>query len=95
MFRERSLFAFGSLRSFASAILHGTELIAHAEEGLNSVELANAMLYSSLTHSDVKLPLDGDAFWAKLQELIEHSSFQKTEGKNMTAGDDFSKSFAN
>ena len=85
----------GILENFASAILHGTELIAHAEEGLNSVELANAMLYSSLTHSDVKLPLDGDAFWAKLQELIEHSSFQKTEGKNMTAGDDFSKSFAN
>jgi predicted dehydrogenase len=67
------------LENFADAILTGTELIAPAEEGIRSVELANAMLYSSLLRQPVDLPLDGAAFEQQLMKLIESSTFTKTE----------------
>ena len=61
-------------KNFANAILSGEKLIAPAEEGIRSVELANAMLYSSLTGSTIELPLDGAAYEAKLLELITNST---------------------
>ena len=67
----------GILENFADAILTGAPLIAPAEEGINSVELANAMLYSSLLGRPVDMPLDGAAYEAKLQELIATSTFKK------------------
>lgn len=65
------------IENFAEAILHGAELIAPAEEGIHSVELANAILYSSLVGGPVELPLDGAAYERKLQELIENSAFSR------------------
>jgi predicted dehydrogenase len=67
------------LENFVDAILEGTELIAPAEEGIRSVELANAMLYSSLLQQPVDLPLDGAAFEQELMKLIESSTFIKPE----------------
>jgi predicted dehydrogenase len=64
----------GILRNFADAILHGAPLIAPAEEGIHSVELANAMLYSTFTGKTVELPLDGAAYERHLQELISRSA---------------------
>jgi predicted dehydrogenase len=61
------------LENFADAILEGAPLIAPAEEGIHSVELANAMLYSSLTCAPVDLPLDGAAFERALNQLIENT----------------------
>jgi predicted dehydrogenase len=61
------------LQNFIDAILDGAPLIAPAEEGIHSVELANAMLYSSLTGESVKMPLDGAAFERRLQQLIAES----------------------
>lgn len=61
------------LRNFAEAILKGVPLVAPAEEGIHSVELANAMLYSHLTAAEVVIPLDGWAYEAKLKELITGS----------------------
>ena len=58
------------LENFAEAILNGTQLIAPAEEGIYSVELANAMLYSSLKRETINLPLDGKAYEKQLKELI-------------------------
>jgi predicted dehydrogenase len=69
------------LENFADAILEGAELIAPAEDGICSVELANAMLYSSLLHQPVDLPLDGAAFEQELMKLIEHSTFAKPEAR--------------
>ena len=79
------------LQNFIEAILDGAPLIAPGEEGLHSVELANVMLYSSLTGQTVELPMDGAAFERKLQQLIAESKFEKKviEIKN----DDFTKSF--
>lgn len=67
----------GVTQNFVDAILDQTPLIAPAEEGMNSVELANAMIYSSLEHSTVELPLDSGVYEAKLQELIANSTHVK------------------
>lgn len=58
----------GILRNFAEAIQHGKPLIAPATEGVYSVELANAMLHSTFTHSPVELPLDAAAYEAELKK---------------------------
>jgi len=82
------------LENFADAILTGSELIAPAEEGINSVELANAILYSSLCGKPVNLPLDSAVFEEKLRELIETSAFEKGAVVNsqVDMGDSFSMS---
>lgn len=64
-------------QSFVDAILDGTPLIAPGEEGIRSVELANAMLYSAFTNNTVELPIDAAAYEQKLQQLIAESRFVK------------------
>ncbi|WP_309380901.1 Gfo/Idh/MocA family protein [Cerasicoccus frondis] len=54
------------LSNFAAAILQGEPLVAPAVEGIHSVELANAMLYSTFQKQAVTLPLDGQAYEAEL-----------------------------
>ena len=79
------------LQNFTDAILDGTPLLVPGAEGIRSVELANAMLYSSLQAETVELPLDAGAFEGKLEELIAGS---KREKKVVAiAGEDFTKSF--
>ena len=78
-------------QNFVDAILDGAPLIAPGAEGLHSVELANAMLYSSLTEQTITLPLDGAAYEAKLQELIARSRFEKKVVA--VEAEDFTKSF--
>jgi predicted dehydrogenase len=58
------------LQNFVDAILDGAALIAPAAEGIHSVELANAMLFSTFRNCTVTLPLDADAYAAALQEKI-------------------------
>jgi len=65
------------VQNFVNAIETGEELIAPAREGIYSVEIANAMLYSSWTDSTVNLPLDGAAYEAALQERIATSRYEK------------------
>ena len=79
------------LENFADAIMGDASLIAPAEEGIHSVELANGMLYSSFLGQTVDLPLDGAAYEVRLQELIATSTFKK-EVKATTAAD-MGKSF--
>ena len=78
-------------QNFVDAILDGTALIAPGEEGIHSIELANAMLYSGLMQQTVELPLDGAAYERKLNELIGASKFEKKVVK--TSNEDFTKSF--
>ena len=65
------------LENFIDAIRNGTDLIAPAEQGIHSVELGNAILYSSLTGAAVDMPLDADAYEKKLNQLIADSTFVK------------------
>ncbi|NLG97080.1 MAG: Gfo/Idh/MocA family oxidoreductase [Chloroflexi bacterium] len=54
-------------RNFHAAILTGSPISASGEQGVMSLELANAMIYSSFTQSVVELPLDRQ----KYSELLE------------------------
>ncbi|MCL1887771.1 MAG: Gfo/Idh/MocA family oxidoreductase [Kiritimatiellaeota bacterium] len=65
------------LQNFTNAILDGTPLIAPAEEGINAVELACGMLYSSFIGKTVDLPLDADAYERHLKKLIAGSKDKK------------------
>jgi len=62
------------LQNFTDAILDGVPLIAPAEEGIKSVELANAMLYSALKNVTVRLPMAASVFDGLLKELISKSN---------------------
>ena len=77
----------GILRNFTEVILDDAPLLAPAVEGIHSVELANAMLYSSMTGETVELPFDGAAYEVRLKELIADSTFQKTTAASPVAFD--------
>jgi hypothetical protein len=79
------------MQNFVDAILDGTPLAVPGAEGIHSVELANVMLYSSLTNATVELPLDGSAYEKRLQELIAGSKIEKKVVA--VAGEDFTQSF--
>jgi predicted dehydrogenase len=65
------------IENFADAVLHGKAPIAPAVEGLQSVMLGNAIMLSSFEKRTLDLPIDGDAYKKKLEELIQTSRFQK------------------
>ncbi len=65
------------LRNFGDAILDGVPLIAPAQEGRASVELANAMILSGLQKRTVSLPLDAAEYETALQGLIRESRHEK------------------
>lgn len=79
------------MQNFVDAILQGEPLIAPGEEGLASVELANAILYSSLTGQTLELPLDGEAYEKRLHELIAGSTLKKKVVE--VSASDFTSSF--
>jgi predicted dehydrogenase len=79
------------MQNFVNAILDDEPLIAPGAEGLHSVELANALLYSSLTEQTLDLPLDGAAYERKLNQLVAESRLEK---KTVAiSSEDFTKSF--
>ncbi|MHB0998895.1 MAG: Gfo/Idh/MocA family protein [Armatimonadota bacterium] len=80
-------------QNYVNAILDGTPLIAPAEEGMKSVEIANSIVYAALTDSTVELPLDSAAYEKKLKELIANSSFVKPEVKARPDAEDVAISF--
>ncbi len=79
------------MQNFVNAILDQEPLIAPGEDGLNSVELANAMLYSSLIEQTIEIPMDSAAFETKLKQLIANSNFEKKVAE--ISGEDFAQSF--
>jgi len=78
-------------QNFVNAILNGEPLIAPGEEGINSVELANVMVFSSLLEQTIELPMSGAAWEKKLNQLIAESKIEKKVVK--VATDDFASSF--
>ena len=65
-------------QNYVDAILDGVPLIAPGEEGINAVELCNAMLFSSFTGKTIDLPIDSAAYERQLKKLIKSSTFKKT-----------------
>jgi predicted dehydrogenase len=79
------------LQNFVNAIQQGEPLIAPGAEGIHSVELANAMVYSSLQNELLELPLDSAAWEAKLKQLIAESKLEKNVMQ--VEASDFTSSF--
>ena len=59
------------LKNFADAVIDGVPLIANAAEGIHSVELANAMIYSAATGKTIELPLKASSYAAWLRKRIK------------------------
>ncbi len=58
------------IQNFVDTINGGAQLIADARDGIRSVELANAMLYSSLNEKSVTLPFDTSLYAQRIEDLI-------------------------
>lgn len=64
-------------RNFARHILFGEPLISPGEEGLRSLELANAIWLSAHTQQPVALPISREAYNAFLAEKRLTSTYVK------------------
>jgi hypothetical protein len=82
----------GILANFVAAILEGSPLIAPAQEGINSLELANAFLLSTLEDRMVQLPIDAALFETHLKKLIGSSNRKKPKVVREVS-DDMNRSF--
>ena len=75
----------GICNNIANAILGLEDVYAPAKDGINGVELANAMHLSSWLGKSVTLPIDGNLFYSELQKKIstskEHKVNEKTEAQ--------------
>ena len=80
------------IQTFADSIQNNTPLVAEGKEGVNSVMLANTMLYSSLINETINLPLNSEAYEQKLKELIANSTFKKNEEVKLNSSS-FTSSF--
>ncbi|MHB1157192.1 MAG: Gfo/Idh/MocA family protein [Phycisphaerales bacterium] len=81
----------GVTTNFINAILHGEPLIAQATEGINGLELGNAMLYSGLTGKPVAIPTPRAKFEQMLKDLAKKSKAAKKA--SVVKGGDFTASF--
>ena len=80
------------IQNFANAILYGEPVIVPATEGIKSVSIGNAIMLSSFQGKPVDLPLDEDAYEARLKQLISTSRYQKPGVAEADA--DLDKSFS-
>jgi predicted dehydrogenase len=81
------------LQNFTNAILKDEKLLSPAEEGIRSVELANAILLSTWQDKTIELPMSSADYERILIEKGEKSTFQKTKVVAKATADDFAKSF--
>lgn len=81
------------LQNFTNAILKGEKLLSPAEQGIHSVELANAILLSTWQDKTIELPMSSADYERLLIEKGETSTFQKTKVVAKASADDFAKSF--
>lgn len=77
----------GVLNAFASAILHGTELVANGEEGICGLTISNAMHLSSWLGKEITIDdFDNELFYEELKKKIATSK-RKANVKEATAKD--------
>jgi Predicted dehydrogenases and related proteins len=67
----------GIITDWVNSISNGTPLLAPGMEGINGLEISNAMYLSAWTDSWVELPVDEEFFYEKLQEKVNNSSAKK------------------
>jgi predicted dehydrogenase len=74
----------GITKDWVQAIVKGTPLLAPAVEGINGVQLSNAMLLSTWLDDWVNIPVDEDLYYEKLQERIKQSTVNKDPSESQT-----------
>ena len=73
----------GITRNWVQAIRTGAPLLAAGTEGINGVELANAMLLSTWTDDWVHIPVDEDLYYEELQKRVATSKVKEEGGRVM------------
>ena len=81
------------VEDFANAIINDTEVMAPAPEGINSLEIGNAMLLSALKNKTVEMPMDSAEFAVELKKLIDNSKFTKESPTKKVGEENFASSF--
>lgn len=72
----------GIMRSFADAVLYGTELLAKGEDGILGLTISNAILLSAWTGETVDVKnFPDERFYDLLQEKMRTSNVVKTESQ--------------
>ncbi len=67
----------GIMANFANAVLKGTPLLAPGIEGINGLQISNAIHLSAWTDNWVDIPVNEELYYEKLQEKIKSSTFKK------------------
>ncbi len=75
----------GIITNWADGILTGAALLAPGEEGINGLQISNAIYLSSWLDDWVSIPVPEDLFYEKLQEKIKNSSYKKAVTKSRIA----------
>lgn len=73
----------GITRNWINAIVDGAPLLADGKEGINGVELSNAMMLSTWLDAWVDIPVDEDLFYEELQKRVATSKTKETAGGPM------------
>lgn len=74
----------GITENFVNAILKGTKLLAPGIEGINGLQISNAMYLSAWTDKWANIPVDEELFYELLQERVQKSSYKKiVSGKTL------------
>jgi predicted dehydrogenase len=77
----------GVMNAFASAILHGTPLVAEGIEGINGLSISNAMHYSAWTGKTIAIDtFDHEGYYEELMKRVA-TSRRKTNVKETVAAD--------
>jgi predicted dehydrogenase len=75
------------LRNFARAILNDEPLVSPGEVGVNSLELANAIILSSYKDEPVDIPMDRDEYSELIAGLAAKSEFRDDWGESKSETD--------
>jgi len=72
--------------NFVDAILDGAPLVAPAEEGIRQVELSNAIVFSAMEGTDVRLPM-GQGEFARLLAKLARGSRKRLDDRGRPASE--------
>ncbi len=84
--KEESTQHIGVLNAFANNILHGGNLVANGEEGINGLTLSNAMHLSAFLEKQISLPFDEELYYKELMKRVKTSK-RKTNVKEQINSD--------
>jgi predicted dehydrogenase len=72
------------IQNWVEGIVKGSPLLSPGEEGVNALEISNAIYLSSWLNESINLPVDANLYYEKLQEKINTSTFEKRRVTNTT-----------